>query len=135
MSATLPITRRSGETPAAQEIECRYCCASIPRSARKCRACGEWLVGTSGGVAAAALRLLGVLWATLTLLAGAGMWTVGQGIRRWVWMHAVDTEITPQLVELALYAVIAIVVLKGLMMSVALGVLARLSPRRPRWWS
>jgi len=28
-----------------------------------------------------------------------------------------------------------VVLLKGLMVSVGLGLLARLAPRRPRWWS
>jgi hypothetical protein len=135
MLATVPATRRSGETLAAPERRCPYCCADIPRESRKCRTCGEWVVGTSGGLGAVALRLLALLWAALTLLAVAGLWTLGQGVRRWVWLHAVDPTITPQVVDIVLYAVIAIVLLKGLMLSVGLGVIARLSPRRPRWWT
>jgi hypothetical protein len=36
---------------------------------------------------------------------------------------------------LALYTLIAVVLLKGLMLSMGLGIMARLSPRRPRWWT
>ena len=81
------------------------------------------------------LRLLALAWAALTLLGALGLWTIGQGIVRWVWMHAVDQAITPHVVNLILYTVIAAVVLKGLMVSVGLALLARLAPRRPRWWT
>jgi len=130
-----PALRSSRETLASQDRSCPFCCSQIPREARKCRACAEWVVGTSGGVAAAMLRLLAVLWAAVTVLAAGGLWTLGQGIVRWVWMHAVDQAITPQVVNLLLYAVIAVVVLKGLMVSVGLALLARLAPQRPRWWT
>ncbi|MEP6732116.1 MAG: hypothetical protein ABJE10_15825 [bacterium] len=135
MPTTMSVSRRSGETPAVALRLCRFCCGDIPIEAKKCRHCGEWLVGTSGGFASGMLKILGVMWAGATVLAAAGLWYVGQGIRRWAWMHAVDQQITPQLVDLALYAVIAIVLLKGLMLSLGLGIMARLSPRRPRWWS
>jgi hypothetical protein len=128
-------TRQSREVLAPLERPCPYCCSQIPREAKKCRACAEWVVGTSGGIAAMMLRLLALLWAALTVLGAAGLWTLGQGIVRWVWMHAVDTGITPQVVSLLLYGVIAAVLLKGMMVSVALGLLARLAPRRPRWFS
>ncbi|HET9012570.1 MAG TPA: hypothetical protein VFN38_12185 [Gemmatimonadaceae bacterium] len=130
-----PALRSSRETLAAQDRSCPFCCSQIPREAKKCRACAEWVVGTSGGVAAGMLRLLALLWAVVTALAAAGLWTLGQGIVRWVWMHAVDQAITPQVVNLLLYAVIAVVVLKGLMVSVGLALLARLAPQRPRWWT
>jgi hypothetical protein len=135
MLATAPTTRRSGETLAARVQSCPFCCDSIPREAKKCRTCGEWVVGTSGGFAAAALRLLALIWAAITVLAGVGLWTLGQGVRRWVWLHAVDPTITPQVVDIALYALIAVVMLKGFMVSLGLAMIARLSPRRPRWWS
>jgi hypothetical protein len=127
--------RSSRETLAAPERLCPYCCSAIPRDAKKCHACAEWVVGTSGGIAAAMLRLLALLWAVITVLAAGGMWTLSQGIVRWVWMHAVDPAITPQVVNLLLDAVIAVVVLKGLMVSVGLALLARLAPQRPRWWT
>lgn len=88
-------------------------------------------MSTSTGMASAGLRLLALLWAGLTVLAAGGLWTIGQGIRRWVWLHAVNPDITPQLVDLTLSALIAFVVLKGLTVSVALGLIARLAPRRP----
>jgi hypothetical protein len=50
-------------------------------------------------------------------------------------MHAVDPAITPQVVNLLLYGVIGVVLLKGMMVSVGLGLLARLAPQRPRWWT
>ncbi|NUP55928.1 MAG: hypothetical protein HOQ19_08850 [Gemmatimonadaceae bacterium] len=93
------------------------------------------MVGTSGGIAAALLRLLALAWAALTVLGALGLWTIGQGIVRWVWMHAVDQAITPHVVNLVLYTVIAAVLLKGLMVSIGLALLARLAPRRPRWWT
>ena len=130
MPATISVTRRSGETLAAAMKRCPFCCGDIPTEARKCRECGEWVVGTSGGLAAAGLRFLGVIWAGVTVMAALGL-----GVRRWAWMHAVDQQITPQLVDLALYTLIAVVLLKGLMLSVGLGIMARLSPRRPRWWT
>ena len=127
--------RTSRETLASQDRSCPFCCSQIPREAKKCRACAEWVVGTSGGVAAVALRLLALAWAALTVVAAGGLWTVGQGIVRWAWMHAVDTAITPQVVNLLVCGVIAVVVLKGLMVSVGLALLARLAPQRPRWWT
>jgi hypothetical protein len=129
------VARSSREVPAPQLRACPYCCSSIPKEAKKCHACAEWVVGTSGGIAAALLRLLALAWAGLTVLGALGLWSIGQGIERWVWMHAVDPSITPHVVNLLLYAVIAAIVLKGLMVSIGLGLLARLSPRRPRWWT
>ena len=135
MFATATAPRAVREVLAPLDRSCPYCCSQIPREAKKCHACAEWVVGTSGGFAAALLRLLALGWAVLTALAAVGLWSIGQGILRWVWMHSVDPAITPQVVSLLLYGVIAVVLLKGLMVSVGLGLLARLAPRRPRWWS
>jgi hypothetical protein len=137
MLATARTTHRSGETPSALSLtqRCPWCCDLIPREAKKCRSCGEWVVRTSRGVMAGMLRLAGIAWAIGTLLVAAGLWKVAQSVRQWVWMHAVDPTITPQVVEIAIYLVIAIVVVRGLMVSIGLGVMAGLSPRRPRWWS
>ena len=137
MLATARTTHRSGETPSALSLtqRCPWCCDLIPREAKKCRSCGEWVVRTSGGVVASMLRLAGIAWAIGTLLAAAGLWKIAQGVRQWVWMHAVDPAITPAVVEIAIYVVIAVVVVRGLMVSIGLGVMAGLSPRRPRWWS
>ena len=131
----LATARSPRDVLAPLERPCPYCCSMIPREARKCHACAEWVVRTSGGFGAVLLRLLALAWAALTLLGALGLWTIGQGIVRWVWMHAVDQAITPHVVNLILYTVIAAVVLKGLMVSVGLGLLARLAPRRPRWWT
>jgi hypothetical protein len=128
-------TRSSREVLAPLERPCPYCCTQIPQDAKKCHACAEWVVGTSGGITAAMLRLLALAWAAFTVLAALGLWTLGQGIVRWAWLHAVDTAITPQVVTLLLYGAIGVVVLKGMMVSVSLGLLARLAPRRPRWWA
>jgi hypothetical protein len=137
MLATARTTQRSGETPSALSLtqRCPYCCDLIPREAKKCRSCGEWVVRTSRGMVATMLRLAGIAWAAGTLLAAAGLWQVAQGVRRWVWLHAVDPSITPQVVEIVIYVLIAIVVVRGFMVSIGLGVMAGLSPRRPRWWS
>ena len=135
MLATAFTARSSREAIAPLERPCPYCCSQIPREAKKCRACTEWVVGTSGGFIAAILRLFALLWAGLTVLGALGLWTLGQGIIRWVWLHAVDPAITPQLVSVLLYGVIAFLLLKGLMVSLALAMLARLAPRRPRWWT
>ncbi len=135
MATPIPITRRPSDVPAVATKSCRFCYTDIPSEAKKCRSCGEWVVGTSGGFAAGMLRLLGVLWAVVTVVAAGGLWYLGQGVRRWAWMHAVDQQITPQLVDVAVYALIAIVLLKGFMVSVGLGILARMSPQRPRWYT
>jgi hypothetical protein len=129
------VARSSREVPAPLLRSCPYCCSSIAKEAKKCHACAEWVVGTSGGIAAGLLRMLALAWAALTVLGALGLWSIGQGIERWVWLHAVDQAITPRVVNLLLYAVIAAMVLKGLMVSIGLGLLARLAPRRPRWWT
>ena len=135
MATPIPITRRPADMPSVELKACKYCCVDIPAQAKKCRSCGEWVVGTSRGFAAGMLRALGILWALVTVLAAGGLWYLGQGVRRWAWMHAIDQQITPQLVDVAVYAVIAIVLLKGFMVSVGLGILARMSPSRPRWYT
>ena len=136
MLATARPPQRSGETPSALSLtqRCPYCCDLIPREAKKCRSCGEWVVRTSRGVMSSVLRLASIAWAVGTLLAAVGLWKLAEGVRRWVWLHAVDPTITPQVVEIAIYLVIALVVIRGLMVSVGLNVMAGLSPRRPRWW-
>jgi hypothetical protein len=134
MLATAFTSRSSRETIPLEKT-CQFCCSQIPHEAKKCRACTEWVVGTSSGLVAALLRLLALLWAGLTVLGALGLWSIGQGIMRWVWLHSVDPAITPQLVSLVLYGVIAFLLLKGLMVSTALAMLARLAPRRPRWWT
>ena len=134
---TTNTSQRSGETPSALSLtqRCPYCCDLIPREAKKCRSCGEWVVRTSSGVFASMMRLAGIAWAIGTLLVALGLWKVAGGVRQWVWLHAVDPTITPKVVDVAIYVVIALVVIRGLMVSVGLGVMAGLSPRRPRWWS
>ena len=136
MLATARPPQRSGETLSALSLtqRCPYCCDLIPREAKKCRSCGEWVVRTSRGVMSGILRLASIAWAIGTLLAAVGLWKLGEGVRRWVWLHAVDPTITPPVVEIAIYLVIALVVIRGLMVSVGLNVMAGLSPRRPRWW-
>jgi hypothetical protein len=134
---TTPPTQRSGEFPSPLSLtqRCPYCCDLIPREAKKCRSCGEWVVRTSSGVFATMLRLAALAWAAGTLLVAAGLLKVAEGVRRWVWLHAVDPTITPKVVDVVIYLLIALVVIRGLMVSVGLGVMAGLSPRRPRWWS
>jgi uncharacterized membrane protein len=129
--------QRSGEVPSALSLtqRCPYCCDLIPREAKKCRSCGEWVVRTSSGVFATMLRLAAFGWAAGTLLVAAGLLKVAEGVRRWVWLHAVDPTITPKVVDVVIYLLIALVVIRGLMVSVGLGVMAGLSPRRPRGWS
>jgi hypothetical protein len=130
-------TQRSGEVPSPLSLtqRCPWCCDLIPRDAKKCRSCGEWVVRTSSGVFATMLRLAAFAWAAGTLLVAAGLLKAAEGVRRWVWLHAVDPTITPKVVDIVIYLLIALVVIRGLMVSVGLGVMAGLSPRRPRWWS
>ena len=130
-------TQRSGEVPSPLSLtqRCPWCCDLIPRDAKKCRSCGEWVVRTASGVFATMLRLAAFAWAAGTLLVAAGLLKAAEGVRRWVWLHAVDPTITPKVVDIVIYLLIALVVIRGLMVSVGLGVMAGLSPRRPRWWS
>lgn len=76
-----------------------------------------------------------MIWALVTVAFGGGLWYLGQGIRRWAWMHALDVQITPQVIDLAIYTLIGVVVLKGFMVSIGLGLMARMAPQRPRWWT
>jgi hypothetical protein len=93
------------------------------------------VVGTSHGIASVALRLLGVAWMCLSVAIAAGLWFAGQALRGWVWMHSVNQQLTPRVVDFLLYVVIAIVLIKGVAVGVGFGIIARLSPRRPRWWT
>lgn len=130
-----PRTRTSGEVAAPLERRCPYCCGSLPRPAKKCGACGEWVVRTSPGAAAAALRLIGWGWVGVTLVAAVGLWYGGRAARYWVLMRDVDPVVTPFLVDAARFGLLALLLLQGLTVGVALLVLARSAPRRPRWWT
>ena len=127
-----PISPIEAGVPARQ---CRYCCAEVPREAKKCRACGEWLVRTSAGIAAPLLRLLGWVWATLSCVVAATLWYVGGAIRTQLLMSSADEFLTPLGLDVAVYALVALVLLQGLTFGIGLNVLARLAPRRPYWWS
>jgi hypothetical protein len=107
----------------------------VAREAKKCRACGEWVVRTSAGPAPAFLRLLGWVWIGLSLVAATGLWYVGYAARLWVLVRAVDPVVTPLVLDLARYALVAVVLLQGITFGVGLTVLAGLAPRRPRWWT
>jgi hypothetical protein len=135
MLATRSISRETAKARIAAEKSCPWCCDTIPREAKKCRSCGEWVVGTSHGIVAALLRLLGVAWMGVSVAIAAGLWYAGQALRSWVWMHSVNQQITPRVIDFILYVVIAIVLIKGIAVGVGFGIMARLSPRRPRWWT
>ena len=119
----------------APERVCRYCCAELAPSAKKCRWCGEWAVHTSGGVPAALLRLLALSWVVLSAVAAGGVWLAGTALRTWLVARAVDPVMTPVVLTALLWALVAAVLLQGLTVGAALGALAGLLPRRPRWWS
>jgi len=135
MLATRSISRETAKARLAAEKSCPWCCDDIPREAKKCKSCGEWVVGTSHGLVAAGLRLLGIAWILLSIAIAAGLWVAGQALRGWVWMHAVNQQLTPRVVDFLLYVVIATVLIKGVAVGVGFGIIARLSPRRPRWWT
>jgi hypothetical protein len=135
MLATRSISRETKARVVPAEKSCPYCCDDIPHEAKKCRSCGEWVVGTSHGIAAAMLRLFGFFWVCVSFVIAGGLLFVGKAIRGWVWMHSVHPQITPRVVDFVLYTVVAIVLLKGLAVGVGFGIMARLSPRRPRWFS
>ena len=135
MLASRSISRETAKARLALDKTCPFCCDDIPREAKKCRSCGEWVVGTSHGIAAAMLRLLGLAWICVSFAIAGGLLFLGKAIRGWVWMHAVNPQITPRVVDFAIYTIIAVVLLKGLAVGVGFGIMARLSPRRPRWWS
>ena len=130
-----PVGYSPVDTPALPGQRCRYCCADVPREAKKCRACGEWLVRTSAGIAAPLLRLLGWVWGTLSCAAAATMWYIGSAIRAQMVMLSADQFLTPLGLDVAVYAIVLLVLLQGLTVGIGLNVLARLVPRRPYWWS
>jgi hypothetical protein len=71
----------------------------------------------------------------LSVAIATGLWYAGQALRGWVWMHSVNQQLTPRVVDFLLYVLIAIVLIKGIAVGVGFGIIARLSPRRPRWWT
>src|SRR3954452_20092389 len=135
MSAIRSISRETAKARVSAEKSCPWCCDTIPKEAKKCRSCGEWVVGTSHGFVAALLRLFGLFWALVSVAIAGGLWFVAQSVRSWVWMHSVNPMITPRAVDFVIYVVIAVVLLKGIAVGVGFGIMARLSPRRPRWWT
>jgi hypothetical protein len=135
MLATRSISRETAKARVPAAKSCPWCCDDIPSDAKKCKSCGEWVVGTSHGIVAGLLRLLGVAWMCLSVAIAAGLWFAGQALRGWVWMHSVNQQLTPRVVDFLLYVVIAIVLMKGIAVGVGFGIIARLSPRRPRWWT
>ena len=130
-----PVAPATRARPAPAERRCKYCCTDVPPQAKKCYACGEWIVGTSAGFAAALLRLLGWTWALLSCFTGATIWYVGGAIRDQLICRGAGEYLTPFGVDLAVWAIVATVLLQGFTVGVGLNVLARLAPRRPRWWS
>ena len=100
MLATRPISRETAKARAAAAAvkSCPWCCDDIPREAKKCRSCGEWVVGTSHGIGAMMLRLFGFAWIALSVAIAAGLWFAGQALRGWVWMHSINQQLTPRVV-------------------------------------
>ena len=141
MSATIPTVFRSRPAPASRhsvpqsERLCPHCCSELATAAKKCPACGEWVVHTSGGVAPALLRLLGWVWGGVSALVALGTWYGGAAVRTWIVARAVEPVIALVIVDAVRYALVAIVLLQGLTVAVGLSVVASLAPRRPRWWS
>jgi hypothetical protein len=129
------VRRALAADAAPPERRCPYCCTDLARDARKCRACGEWVVRTSAGAAPALLRIVGWLWVAGSLLAAAGIWRVGSSLRLALLLRDVDPAVSPVALDLVLYALVGLVVLQGLTIGLGAGVLARLAPRRPRWWT
>src|SRR5205085_5836606 len=74
---------------------CKYCCTDIPPQAKKCFACGEWIVGTSRGFAAGVLRLLGWAWALVSCASAAVILYVGDAIRQQLVFHDAAEYLTP----------------------------------------
>src|SRR5215211_1013593 len=118
MLATRSISRETAKTRAPAVKSCPWCCDDIPEAAKKCRSCGEWVVGTSHGIGSMMLRLLGIAWIAVSIAIAAGLWFAGQALRGWVWMHSINQQLTPRVVDFLLYVVITLVLLKGLAVAV-----------------
>ena len=115
------------------EETCPYCCQPIPPDARKCGKCGEWVVRTSRGPAAALLRAVGVLWIALSALVALALWRVAIAARARLLATYVDENfVAPRVIDPILGALVLLVLLLGLTFGLALVVLAGRSPRRPR---
>ena len=125
---------RPSGVPMIDEQTCPYCCQVIPPDARKCGKCGEWVVRTSRGPAAALLRAVGVLWMALSALVALALWRVASVARARLLATYVDENfVAPRVIDPILGAVIFLVLLLGLTVGLALVVFAGRSPRRPRW--
>jgi hypothetical protein len=133
--STLVRRALAADTAPSSTRPCPYCCTDLPREARKCRACGEWVVRTSAGTAPALLRVVGWLWVGGSLLAGGAIWIVGRSLRFALLLRDVDPAVTPVVFDVVLYGLVGVVVLQGVTIGLGAGVLARLAPRRPRWWT
>lgn len=129
-----PFASRASEPDAPPARRCAYCCMAVPVDARKCRACGEWLVPTSGGLAAGLLRALGWTWAGVSTLAAAVLWYLGGAVRQAMLLGDADRWLTPLGLDVARWGLVALVALQGITIAVVLHVLAGLAPRRLPWW-
>jgi hypothetical protein len=129
-----PRSEHAEHTPMPRGRPCPYCRAAIAEEARKCRHCGEWVVSTSRGAAAALLRVVGWLWVGASLLGAAALWQVASATRSRILATVVDEGLTPALLDALAYIAVALAILQGLTFGLALAVLASLAPRRPRWW-
>ena len=130
-----PFASRAADPDAPPARRCPHCCMAVPTEARKCRACGEWLVPTSGGVAAALLRVLGWSWAGVSCLAAAVLWYLAGAVRTALLLGDADRWLTPLGLDVARWALVALVALQGVTVGVGLHVVAGMAPRRPRWWT
>lgn len=111
---------------------CPFCYGKIEVDARKCRHCGEWVVRTSRGAAAAILRLFGWCWTGGSLLAAALLWHVATLWQARQVLGVDDTNLPPAVLSALGYGGVALIAIQGIVLGLGLVVFGGLAPRRPR---
>lgn len=111
---------------------CPFCYGKIEVDARKCRHCGEWVVRTSRGAAAAMLRFFGWCWTGGSLLAAALLWHVATLWQARQVLGGDDTNLPPAVLSALVYGGVAFVAIQGIVLGLGLVVFGGIAPRRPR---
>lgn len=70
---------RAPRDPEPRPAGCPVCRMDVRPRAQRCAYCGEWLVPTRLNATDAVLRVLGYLWATLSIFGALYLWSTSSG--------------------------------------------------------